>query len=58
MEPSPATIFEITEDEAEAFDLPSDGVFMIRENSQGFVYGSAHANRDEAEAKFRDWLGL
>lgn len=53
-----ATIFTVQADEPEAFDLPHGATFMIREDSQGFVYGSVHANREEAEAKFRAWLGL
>ena len=54
-----AYIFRINADEDEAFDgCPVGYVFMIREDSQGFVYGSIHATREEAEAKFRAWLGL
>lgn len=53
-----AEIFFINADESEAFDLPIGHVFMVREDGQGFVYGSVHAKRSEAEAKFRNWLGL
>ena len=53
-----ATIFRVQADEPEAFGLNHGDIFMIREDSQGFAYGSVHANRAEAEAKFRDWLGL
>ena len=53
-----ATIFRVQADEPEAFGLNHGDIFMIREDSQGFVYGSVHASRAEAEAKFRTWLGL
>jgi hypothetical protein len=53
-----ADIFHITAEEAEAFDLPIGSTFMIREDSQGFVYGSVHDSPEQAEAKFRSWLGL
>jgi hypothetical protein len=57
-EDAQADIFFIDADESEAFGLPIGACFMIREDSQGFVYGSVHANRDEAQAKFNSWLGL
>ena len=53
-----AEIFHVNADEAEAFDLPIGSVFMIREDSQGFVYGSMHPTHEKAEAKFNSWLGL
>lgn len=53
-----ADLFDVNADESEAFDLPIGAIFMIREDSQGFVYGFVHANRAEAEAKFKSWLGL
>ena len=53
-----ATIFTVQGDEPEAFGLNHGDIFMIREDSQGFVYGSVHASRAQAEAKFRNWLGL
>jgi hypothetical protein len=34
------TIFQITAEEAEAFDLSVGAHFVITEDSQGFVYGS------------------
>ena len=48
----------VQSDESEAFGLNHGDIFMIREDSQGFVYGSVHSSRDEAEDKFRNWLGL
>jgi hypothetical protein len=56
--PPQADIFYIDSSEAEAFDLPIGSYFMICEDSQGFVLGSVHANRQEAAAKFNSWLGL
>lgn len=53
-----AETFHVNADEAEAFDLPIGSTFMICGDSQGFVYGSVHAGRQEAEAKFKTWLGL
>jgi hypothetical protein len=53
-----AETFHVNAEESEAFDLPIGSTFMICGDSQGFVYGSIHANRAEAEAKFKSWLGL
>ena len=53
-----ATIFRVNAEESEAFDLPIGHIFMICEDSQGFGYGSVYASREEAEAKFRNSLGL
>jgi hypothetical protein len=54
-----ATIFHLTSEEIEAFDLPiTRRWFLLREDSQGFVYGTCHLSRENAEAKFRDWLGI
>jgi hypothetical protein len=53
-----ADTFHINSEEAEAFNLPIGATFMIRGDSQGFVYGSVHASREEAEKAFRNWLGL
>ena len=53
-----ANIFYVNAEEAEAFDLKIGSVFMICGDSQGFAYGNEHANREAAEQKFRDWLGL
>ena len=51
-----AEVFHINADEAEAFNLPIGHYFLLREDSQGFVYGSIHASRTEAEAKFQSWI--
>jgi hypothetical protein len=53
-----AELFMIQGDEPEAFDLPRGSWFMLREDSQGFIYGSVHTTRGDAEAKFKSWLGL
>jgi hypothetical protein len=53
-----AIVFDVNAEEAEAFNLPIGSTFMIREDSQGFVYGSVHDSLEQAEAKFRSWLGL
>ena len=50
-------IFRITSGEADAFELPIGNWFLLREDSQGFAYGSVHATRGEAEAKFTAWVG-
>ena len=52
-----ATIFTVQTDESEAFGLNHGDIFMIYEDSQGFVYGSVHASHKEAEAEFRAWIG-
>jgi hypothetical protein len=56
-EDSPVGIlFRITSEELEAFDLPvTRRYFLLREDSQGFAYGTCHLSRQEAEAKFIDW---
>lgn len=47
-----AELFRVHADEAEAFGLPIGATFMLREDSQGFVYGSIHGNREEAQRRF------
>lgn len=56
-EPS-AELFHIDAEEADAFGLTVGAWYMIREDSQGFVYGSEHATRELAERKFAQWCGL
>jgi hypothetical protein len=51
-----AELFRINADEAEAFDLPIGHWFLLREDSQGFVYGTTHATREQAEQKFQSWV--
>jgi hypothetical protein len=53
-----ADLFHINADESEAFNLPIGFWFMLRYDSQGFVYGSSHASREEVEKAFHSWLGL
>lgn len=53
-----ATSFVIDADESEAFGIGIGNVYMIREDPQGFVIGSEHATREDAEETFSDWLGL
>jgi hypothetical protein len=50
-----ASLFHINAEEAEAFDLPIGHWFLLFEDSQGFVYGSTHATREEADTTFQDW---
>jgi hypothetical protein len=52
-----AELFHINADEAEAFNLPIGHWFLLREDSQGFAYGSTHATREQAEQKFQTWIG-
>lgn len=52
-----AEVFRIDADEAEAFGLPIGHWFLLREDSQGFVYGSVHATREAAEERFTQWVG-
>ena len=51
-----AQFFHINADEAEAFNLPIGHWFLLREDSQGFAYGTTHATRAEAEQKFQSWI--
>lgn len=51
------TLFEVSAEEAEAFDYECGAWFLLREDSQGFAIGSIHATRDEAEKKFNQWIG-
>ena len=53
-----ATIFHITPEESDAFGLADSRIYMIREDNQGFVYGTAHPTLEHAERTFRTWLGL
>lgn len=51
-------LFRIDADESEAFGLPIGAWFLLREDSQGFAYGTHHETRELAEQYFRHWLGL
>src|SRR5262245_47221600 len=51
------SIFETTADECEVFEFDQGTVILVREDSQGFVFVTSHKSRDEAEAKFREWIG-
>jgi hypothetical protein len=53
-----AELFHINADESEAFNLPIGFWFMLTEDSQGFVMGSTHETREQAEQKFKAWLGI
>jgi len=53
-----ATVFHVDAEEAEAFDLPMSSVFMLREDSQGFVFGSSHADTDAAQSRLDSWYGV
>ena len=45
-----ATVFHVNAEEAAVFGLTIGATFMICDDSQGFVCGSEHKSRDEAEA--------
>jgi hypothetical protein len=51
-----ATLFTIDADESAAFDIPHGHIFMLREDSQGFVIGTTHRTREDAEKVFNRWL--
>jgi len=53
-----ATLFNVTAEEAEAFGLAPNSVYMIYEDDYGFVYGWACTNAEEAAADFARWLGI
>lgn len=53
-----AEVFQIDADEADAFDLPVGHWFLLREDSNGFSYGSAHKTREAAERTFNKWVGV
>lgn len=53
-----AELFHIDAEESEAFDLPIGHWYLVREDSQGFVIGSVHETREQAERSFRKWHGL
>ena len=50
-------LFRVTAEEAEAFGL-TDRYFMIAEDSDGYIYGTAHPSLEHAERAYRKWLGL
>lgn len=50
-----AELFHINAEEAEAFNLTIGHWFLLREDSQGFAYGSEHPSRQAAEHKFNEW---
>jgi transketolase C-terminal domain/subunit len=45
-------------DEAEAFGLHIGWWFLLKEDSNGFAYGTEHETKLEAEKHFRSWLGM
>jgi hypothetical protein len=49
---TPAVTFRITPEESDAFGLADDRIFMLREDSMGFIYGSSHPNITHAEVTF------
>jgi hypothetical protein len=53
-----AALFHVNAEESEAFDLSIGHWFLLVEDSQGFVIGSCHESREEAEKAFRNWLGI
>ena len=53
-----ATVFHITSEESDAFGLADSRIFMLREDTQGFVYGTTHPNLEHAERTFHKWLGI
>jgi hypothetical protein len=57
-EEASAELFQVDAEESAAFGLPVGHWYLLREDSQGFVFGTVHATREQAEAKFRRWLGL
>jgi len=52
------TLFNVTAEEAEAFGLAPNSVYMIYEDDYGFVYGWSCADMEEAAADFARWLGI
>lgn len=50
-------LFQVSGEESEAFGLTCLSWILVREDSQGFVMVTNHATRDEAEAKFKSWIG-
>ena len=53
-----ATLFQISAEESEAFDLEVGDWFILWEDGQGFVYGNSYESRTEAEESFDEWLGV
>lgn len=51
------TLFDCTADECETFDIAPGSWVLLREDSQGFVMVTVHADRAAAEAKYRNWIG-
>lgn len=56
-EEASAELFQVNAEEAEAFGLTCGHWFLLLEDSQGFVCGSEHATRAQAEQRLRDWFG-
>jgi hypothetical protein len=54
---APGSLLAIDAEEAEAFNLECGHWILVREDPQGFVYVTVHPTRDEAEAKYRNWIG-
>lgn len=51
------TIFEVTFDEAEAFDLCHGDTVAVWSDAQGFQYGRAFASRELAQMACNDYYG-
>ncbi len=51
-----AALFQISAEEATAFALFCGDWFLLREDENGFVYGSTHKTREAAEARFAGWV--
>lgn len=52
-----ADLFQINEEESDAFSLPLHHWFLLCEDSQGFAIGTVHESREAAEQRFNDWAG-
>lgn len=56
-DPTPGSLLKIDSDESEAFGLECGHWILVRQDSQGFVLVTIHETREEAEKKYRDWMG-
>lgn len=48
-------LFRVSSEEAEAFGLTIGHWVLLRNDSQGFCYGTEHATLEEAEAEYTAW---
>lgn len=51
-EETEGTLFYITAEEAEAFNLPIGHTFLLWEDNQGFAFGEVYPTSSEATASF------